>query len=76
MDVISEVAVQRGDSLLIGRSALRDGMGEIINYPGVTGSITCQSAGDCAAAAGVGIYQFSNDEISGKNWPPEIVWTP
>jgi len=77
LDAISRAAVRSSnDSLLIGRQALRDTIREITNYHGVTGTITCQVTGDCAAPAGVGIYQLSNNEISGKNWPPEIIWTP
>ncbi len=76
LDAISRVSVQSGDSLIIGRQAVRDAVLEMTNYRGATGSITCQFTGDCAAADGVGIYQLHNDEISGKSWPPEIVWTP
>ena len=74
LDAINEVAIRSGDSLLIGRQALRNTVQSMSNYRGLTGTIICQSTGDCAAIDSIGIYQFTNDETSGKNWPPEVVW--
>jgi branched-chain amino acid transport system substrate-binding protein len=46
---IEEVAVQNADgSLTIDRQALRDRFFAFTDYPGITGSLTCDANGDCA----------------------------
>jgi branched-chain amino acid transport system substrate-binding protein len=49
MQAIEKVAVQEpDDSLVIGRQALRDALYSTKEFPGVTGSLTCDEFGDCA----------------------------
>ncbi|RMG90847.1 MAG: branched-chain amino acid ABC transporter substrate-binding protein [Chloroflexi bacterium] len=76
-DAIEKVAVQGDDgSLLIPRKALRDAIASTANFNGLTGTLTCSETGDCATGEALGIYQITDAEISGGNWPPEVVWTP
>jgi branched-chain amino acid transport system substrate-binding protein len=70
----SSAQVSSGGELVIGRQALRDALTQTAVFPGVTGNLTCSPYGDCAADTAVGLYQLSTAEISGENWPPELVW--
>jgi branched-chain amino acid transport system substrate-binding protein len=65
----------RNGALLIGRQALRDALTQTAVFPGVTGPLTCSPYGDCAASTAVGLYQFSQAQVNGETWPPELVWT-
>ena len=48
-DAIEEVALEGDDgTLFIPRTALRDYLAELSDYPGLTGSLTCNENGDCA----------------------------
>jgi len=46
---IENVAVKDGDNLVIPRKALADAVRQIKDFPGLTGSLTCEG-GECAAA--------------------------
>jgi branched-chain amino acid transport system substrate-binding protein len=76
LDAIEEVA-QVGDdgSILVGRQALRDALNGLTDYPGLTGSLTCNETGDCATGEALGIFQLTEAELEG-NWPPAVIWTP
>lgn len=75
---IEEVAVQDADGTLhIPRQALRLAVHNTTNFPGITGTLTCNETiepvkypGDCAAA-GIGIYEYHAGQ-----YPPELIWTP
>ena len=45
---IEEVAIEDGDSIHIGRSALRDCLYATSGFEGITGTLTCNEYGDCA----------------------------
>jgi branched-chain amino acid transport system substrate-binding protein len=48
-DAIEAVAIQGDDgTTYIPRTALRDAFYETADYPGITGSLTCDEVGDCA----------------------------
>lgn len=50
LDAIDEVAQEGSDgTLLIGRQALRDAISATSGHDGITGSLTCDEFGDCAA---------------------------
>lgn len=49
LDAIEKVAVQDGDTLYIDRQKLRDQLSATKNFPGITGTLTCDEFGDCAA---------------------------
>ncbi|GAF84517.1 unnamed protein product, partial [marine sediment metagenome] len=59
---MDEVAVESGSSLIIPRKALADAVRATKDYQGLTGSITCSSTGECAAAA----IQFM--KVVGGEW--------
>ncbi len=77
LDAIEKVAVQGDDgTILVPRKALRDAVTATAGFRGVTGTLACNETGDCATGEALGIYRVSDAEVSGGNWPPEVVWTP
>jgi branched-chain amino acid transport system substrate-binding protein len=62
LQAIDEVAVESGSSLIIPRKALADTVRATSNYQGLTGTITCSSTGECAAAS----ILFM--EVAGGDW--------
>jgi len=74
---IEALAVVDADGTVhIGRQALRDYMYNLRDYPGLTGNLSCDANGDCATGEALGVFQLSEAEITGGNWPPPVVWTP
>lgn len=77
LDAIEEVAVVGDDgTVLVPRQALRDAITATAGFAGVTGTLTCNETGDCATGEALGIYEITDAEVSGGNWPPAAVWTP
>ena len=77
LDAIEASAKVNDDgTLLIGRQGIRDALNAIAGFPGLTGTLTCGPTGDCATGEALGIYQITDAEITGGNWPPAVVWTP
>ena len=77
---LEAAAVEREDgALIIGRAALRAALSAVEDYPGLTGSLTCQDetphAGDCATGEALAIFQLTAAEVEAGNWPPPVVWT-
>lgn len=77
---VAAVAIERADGALsIGRGALRNALSAIENFPGVTGSLTCQDesphAGDCATGEALAIVQLTAAEVHNGEWPPAVLWT-
>jgi branched-chain amino acid transport system substrate-binding protein len=62
LKAIDEVAIESGSSLIIPRKALAEVVRGTKDYQGLTGSITCSSTGECAAAA----IQFM--KVVGGEW--------
>lgn len=80
LDAVEAVALEHDDgTLVIGRGALRGALSGVEDYPGLTGSLTCQDesphAGDCATGEALAIFQLGADEVHEGNWPPPVVWT-
>jgi len=80
LDAVEAVAQERDDGwLVIGRGALREALSAVEEYPGLTGSLTCQHesphAGDCATGEALAIFQLGAAEVHEGNWPPQVVWT-
>ncbi len=73
-----EASAQQGSSgtTLIGRQALRQAIHATANFSGLTGTLSCDAAGDCATGEALGVYQVTAVEISGEQWPPPVVWQP
>lgn len=77
LDAIEASAQQGSDgTILIGRQALRQAVKNTTDFAGLTGTLSCDAAGDCATGEVVGVYQITAVEISGEQWPPPVVWQP
>ncbi|MCP4425087.1 MAG: ABC transporter substrate-binding protein, partial [Chloroflexi bacterium] len=77
LNAIEASAQESADgTLLIGRGALRQAIADTTDFAGLTGTLTCDAAGDCASEAALGIYQITAEEIAGTYWPPPLLWTP
>ncbi|MCP5098885.1 MAG: branched-chain amino acid ABC transporter substrate-binding protein, partial [Chloroflexi bacterium] len=74
LDAIEAVAIQSNGAMQIGRQALRDAIAATSEFRGASGTITCTTTGECAAANTIGIYLITSSEVSGENWPPSIIW--
>jgi branched-chain amino acid transport system substrate-binding protein len=73
---IEQVAVVDDDGTVhIPRQALRDAMYGIRNYPGLTGTLSCDVNGDCATGEALGVFLLRAEEVAG-NWPPPVFWQP
>jgi branched-chain amino acid transport system substrate-binding protein len=66
---IESVAVKSGDTIYIGRKALRDAIYATKDFAGITGTLTCGQYGDCGAPV-IAVYQITARETGGQ-WPPE-----
>jgi len=66
---IEKVAVVDQDGTIqIGRQALRDALYGTVNFPGLTGNLTCSATGDCADPH-IAVYKYHADQF-----PPEYLW--
>ncbi|MGB2954724.1 MAG: branched-chain amino acid ABC transporter substrate-binding protein [Anaerolineales bacterium] len=65
-DCIEQIAVEDGDSVHIGRQALRSCLYATADFEGITGTLTCDQNGDCADP------QISVSQLTGGAYVP--VW--
>jgi branched-chain amino acid transport system substrate-binding protein len=72
---IEKVAVKEGDTLYIGRKALRDALYATKGMKGLTGTITCDQYGDCADPR-IAVYQQTKENISKLQNPETPFWKP
>lgn len=72
---IEKVGVKDGDSLHIGRKALRDALYATKNLQGLTGNLTCDKYGDCADPR-IAVYQQTADNIKKQVNPETPFWKP
>lgn len=72
---IEKVAVKDGDSLHIGRKALRDAMYATKGLQGLTGNLTCDKYGDCADPR-IAVYQQTAENIKKLENPQTPFWKP
>ena len=56
---VEAVAVQDGDTLIIGKQALRDAIAATSGFQGLTGNITCDPNGDCADPK-IAVYEVTD----------------
>ncbi|MGH2581585.1 MAG: branched-chain amino acid ABC transporter substrate-binding protein [Anaerolineales bacterium] len=64
---IEAVAVPEADgSLHIPRQALRDQIMATSGFNGITGSLTCNSNGDCASGQALAVFQITGENVSGS----------
>jgi branched-chain amino acid transport system substrate-binding protein len=64
---IEKAAVQDGDSLIIGKQAIRDAVAATKDFPGLTGNLTCDENGDCADPV-IAVYQVVDPSV----WEPTV----
>lgn len=74
-NAIEKVAVKDGDTLYIGRKALRDALYATKGLKGMTGTITCDQYGDCADPR-IAVYQQTEDNIKKLVNPETPFWKP
>ena len=72
---IEKVGVKDGDTLYIGRKALRDALYATKGMKGLTGTITCNQYGDCADPR-IAVYQQTADNIKKLVNPEVPFWKP
>jgi branched-chain amino acid transport system substrate-binding protein len=60
LDSIEAVAIDRGGTLLIPRTALRDALFATAGYPGLVGTLSCLPTGDCNPDAAMDLWQVQN----------------
>jgi branched-chain amino acid transport system substrate-binding protein len=72
---IEKVGVKDGDTLYIGRKALRDALYATKNMQGLTGNLTCDKFGDCADPR-IAVYQQTADNIKKLVNPETPFWKP
>jgi len=72
---IEKVAVKDGDTLYIGRKALRDALYATKNLKGMTGNISCDEYGDCADPV-IAVYEQTADNIKKQVNPETPFWKP
>jgi branched-chain amino acid transport system substrate-binding protein len=72
---IEKVGVKDGDTLYIGRKALRDALYATKNLQGLTGNLTCDKYGDCADPR-IAVYQQTADNIKKLVNPETPFWKP
>lgn len=71
---IEAVAVQDGDTLTIGRQALRDELYATSGFQGLTGTLTCDEFGDCADAK-IDIVQNTEAEEAIEDVRANVLFT-
>jgi branched-chain amino acid transport system substrate-binding protein len=64
---IQAVAQQDGDTLIIGKQALRDAIAATADFQGLTGNITCGESGDCADPK-IAVYEVTDV----AEWNPNV----
>jgi branched-chain amino acid transport system substrate-binding protein len=64
LTAIDSVAIEDGDTLHIPRTALRDALFATENFPGLTGSLSCNENGDCQQSATIGVVTVENGEFT------------
>ena len=72
---IEKAAVKEGDTLYIGRKALRDAMLATKGLQGLTGKLTCDKYGDCADPR-IAVYQQTAENIKKLENPQTPFWKP
>ena len=64
---VKQVATQDGDSLVIGKQALRDVIAATKDFKGLTGNLTCDPNGDCADPK-IAVYEITDPSV----WDPTV----
>jgi branched-chain amino acid transport system substrate-binding protein len=64
LTAIEAVAIEDGDTLHIPRTALKDALFATENFPGLTGTLSCNENGDCQQSATIGVVTVENGEFT------------
>ena len=73
---VEKVAKKGPDgTLCIGRKALRDALYATKNFKGLTGTVTCDSYGDCADPR-IAVYKTMEENIKKLQTPDQPFWKP
>ncbi len=64
LTAIEAVAIEDGDTLHIPRTALKDALFATENFPGLTGTLSCNENGDCQQSATIGVVTVENGDFS------------
>jgi len=73
---IEKVAKKAPDgTLYIGRQALRDALYATKGFKGLTGTLTCDTYGDCADPR-IAVYQTTADNVKKLVMPDKPFWKP
>jgi len=56
---VEEAAIPVGSALVIPREAMIENIRATSGFPGITGEITCDTAGECSQAGGYALYQVN-----------------
>jgi branched-chain amino acid transport system substrate-binding protein len=64
LTAIEDVAIEDGDTLHIPRTALKDRLFATENFPGLTGTLSCNENGDCQQSATIGVVTVENGEFT------------
>lgn len=64
---VEKVGVDDDGTLVVGRQAMRDCLGETANFSGLTGTLTCDQYGDCADPK-ISVSELQSGEYV-KIWP-------
>ena len=68
IEAIKQIGVQDGDTLYIGRQALRDTLAATKDFKGLTGNLTCDPNGDCADPV-IAVYEI----VDPAAWDPNVI---
>jgi branched-chain amino acid transport system substrate-binding protein len=67
LQALEQVAIDQDGTLYIPRTALRDAVGATANFPGITGTLTCNADGDCQPSATIAVFQVKDGALDTDN---------
>jgi branched-chain amino acid transport system substrate-binding protein len=67
LQALEQVAIDQDGTLYIPRTALRDAVGATANFPGITGTLTCNADGDCQPSATIAVFQVKDGDLDTEN---------
>jgi branched-chain amino acid transport system substrate-binding protein len=79
LQALEQVAIEERDgTLYLGRQALRHALLTTEDFNGLTGTLNCNTTGDCATGKALAIFQLSAQDITApeSNWPPIPIYQP
>lgn len=74
--VIAVAQIGSDGTLLIGRQNLLTAVAATHDYEALTGMLTCDAQGECAARTSLAVFQLIDRESPDSIWPPAVVWRP